>query len=159
MLSTGHECKCCFFNFKSTMLLVFFYFRDISTFMECLANETSGCSSIQLYPIQYELRYIINANNLSCETTELMIEDAFTPLYQCYDAFVEDFTAGLTECYLPYGDSVDLCNAAEGFKLCVYKIPNLPTKTFVSEMVEMTSGLYSGICVVESEGMVTRIYL
>lgn len=136
--------------------ILYLFFRNVSSYLECFHSETSGCNLIQLLPLQFELRNMVDtlrSNNVSCEVPDLVEpEDPFAPLLQCVNDFIDDFSSGLTECYLPYGDTADLCKAAAGFKLCVYKIPDLPAKTAVAEMVQMTTKLYTDLCEPADEG-------
>lgn len=130
--------------------------RDITSYLECFAQETTGCNPVQLYPIENDLNLVAEkllTESINCEITVPTVHGSpYEPLIQCLDDFLEDFSSGLASCYLPYADTEDMCKAATDFKLCVYRIPNLPAKTQVFEMVQMTSTLYSSFCEPSTEG-------
>lgn len=118
--------------------------------------ETTGCNLIQLIPVHFEVRSLVDVlgtYNITCEVAQPDVStDPFAPLQMCVEQFIDSFSMGISECYLPYGDTMDMCQAVKDFKTCVYKIPNLQAKTAVSEMVMMTSSLASVFCLTSTEG-------
>ena len=111
---------------------------------------TKDCNLFQMTELHEILIEHLDALNNSSITCNIELPDmssnTLMPVLQCIMHYRQSVVGGLIGKFLPYGHLDETCDASENLRSCIYKIPNLHAKAYVSRMLKIADTLQEHLC-------------